>query len=88
PGRQLHAFFDLRERESFLQVTNTDTANPYFVHVQVFTVNERCNENNFYDLYTPNDTHVYNMRNIIPNDGGESGFQLPDGAYGIVVFSA
>ena len=88
PGRQLHAFFDLRDRESFIQVTNTDNVNPYFVHMQIFTVNNNCNENDFFDLYTPTDTHVYNMRDILSNDGNPSGVVLPDNAYGIVVFSA
>ncbi len=43
------------------------------------------NENNFFDLYTPNDTHVYNLRDILTNDGDDSGVVLPDGAYGIFV---
>ena len=88
PGRQLHAFFDLRDRESFMQITNTDSINPYFVHVQIFTVNENCAENDFFDQYTPNDTHVYNMRDIQSNDGNPSGVVLPNNAYGIVVFTA
>jgi len=87
-GRQLHAFFDLRDRESFVQVTNTDTVNPYFVHMQIFTVNANCTENDFFDFYTQNDTHVYNMRDILSNDGNPSGVVLPENAYGIVVFSA
>ena len=88
PGRQLHAFFDLRERESYMQVTNTDGVNPYFVHMQIFTVNDNCTENDFFDLFTPNDTHIYNMRDIISNDGNPSGVVLPADAYGIVVFTA
>lgn len=88
PGRQLHAFFDLRDRESYVQVTNTDTVNPYFIHMQIFTVNANCTENDFFDFYTPTDTHVYNMRDILSNDGNPSGVILPDDAYGIVVFSA
>jgi len=87
-GRQLHAFFDLRDRESYMQVTNTDTVNPYFVHMQIFTVNANCTENDFFDLYTPTDTHVYNMRDILSNDSNPSGVVLPADAYGIVVFTA
>jgi len=38
----------------------------------------------FFDSYTVNDTHVYNMRDIQTNDGNDAGVVLPDGAYGIV----
>ena len=78
------SFFDLRERESYVQVTNT-SASSKVLHVQVFDVNNDCNENNFFDDYTGNDTHVYNMRDILTNDGDDAGLVLPDGAYGIVV---
>ena len=39
----------------------------------------------FFDLYTPNDTHTYNIRDIQSNDGAQTGVVLPDGAYGIFV---
>jgi len=78
------SFFDLRERESYIQVTNT-SASPKVLHVQVFDVSNDCNENNFFDDFTGVDTHVYNMRDIQTNDGDDSGIQLADGAYGIVV---
>lgn len=80
------AFFDLRERESCLQLTNVDSSNNN-IHIQIYNVANLCNENNFFDLYTPNDTHVYNLRNILTNDGTPSGVQLPDDAFGIVVMS-
>ena len=78
------SFFDLRLRESFVQVTNISDSSK-ILHVQIFDVSNDCNENNFFDDYTPKDTHVYNMRNILTNDGDDSGVQLADGAYGIVV---
>ena len=83
---QLYSFFDLRDRETFVQITNTDN-NPsgQILHIQIFNVDNNCNENNFYDSYTPNDTHIYNMRDILTNDGNPSGVVLPDNAYGIVV---
>ncbi len=80
-------FFDLRERETFIQLTNPDalqTGLPAIAHIQIFDVSNNCNENNFFDNYTVNDTHVYNMRDIQTNDGNPSGVTLPDGAYGIV----
>jgi len=84
--------FDLRERETFIQLTVPDTegfaqqgADGSLAHVQIFDVSNNCNENNFADAYTINDTHVYNMRDIQTNDGNPSGVVLPEGAYGIVV---
>ena len=79
-------FFDLRDRETFIQITNVDL-NPtgHNVHIQFFDVSNDCNENNFFDFYTPNDTHIYNVIDIQTNDGNDSGVILPDGAYGIFV---
>ena len=93
----LAAFFDLRDRETYIQITNTgvdlnpgdsDDSGPITVHVQIFNVANNCNENNFFDNYTPADTHVYNLRDIIRNDGAPSGVVLPDDAYGIVYIAA
>jgi len=84
----LFYFFDLRERETFIQLTFADTtdirSDGAIAHVQIFDVSNNCNENNFFDNYTINDTHVYNMRDIQTNDSNPSGVVLPDGAYGIV----
>ncbi len=82
----LTAFFDLRERESFVQITNTQ-GSAINLHVQIYDVGNLCNENDFFDAYTVNDTHVYNLRSILTNDGNPSGFVLPDNAFGIVVIS-
>jgi len=83
----LFYFFDLRERETFIQLTYPDTFSTGLnavAHVQIFDVSNNCNENDFFDTYTPIDTHVYNMRDIKTNDGNDSGVMLSDGAYGIV----
>jgi len=80
----LFGFFDLRERETFIQVTNTNTLGNN-IHIQIFDVSNNCNENDFFDTYTVNDTHVYNLRDIKTNDGNDSGVVLPDGAYGVFV---
>jgi len=84
--QSLFYFFDLRERETFIQLTAPDLFNlgNAIAHIQIFNVNSNCNENNFFDIYTPNDTLVYNMRDIQTNDSKPSGVVLPDGAYGIV----
>ena len=80
----LVGFFDLRDRETFIQVTNTE-ANSSPVHIQIFNVADNCNENNFFDTYTGNDTHIYNLRDIQTNDGNPSGVVLPTDAYGIFI---
>ena len=84
-------FFDLRERETFIQFTYFDgfqTGTPSTAHVQIFNVGNLCNENDFFDTYTINDTHTYNMRDILTNDGNPSGVDLPDDAYGMVLISS
>lgn len=81
----LFGYFDLRDRETFIQITNTDGTNNQTVHIQIFNVADDCNENDFFDVYTPNDTHVYNLRDIATNDGNDSGVVLPSDAYGIFV---
>lgn len=83
----LFYFFDLRERETFIQLSYIDPENTALsatAHIQIWDVSNNCNENNFFDQYTVNDTHVYNIRDIQTNDGSPSGVVLPDGAYGIV----
>ena len=42
-----YAFFDLRERETFIQLTNTSPGSQV-VHVQIFNVDNNCNENDFF----------------------------------------
>ena len=76
--------FDLRNGETFVQVTNTSSA-ANNVHIQIYNVADNCNENNFFDAYTPADTHVYDLRNITTNDGNPSGVVLPPDAYGVFV---
>jgi len=86
--RQLVGVFDLRDRETFIQVTHTDEGESTpgdLVHIQVFNLAQSCGENNFFDAYTTNDTHVYNIRNLTTNDGSDPGFTLPDNSYGFVV---
>lgn len=86
PSIQLTGFFDLRDRHSFIQVTNVTTGG-ITLHVQVFDVGFNCNENNFYDTLTGNDTHVYNMSDVKTNNSSPSGVDLPENAYGFVVIS-
>jgi len=79
-------FFDLRDRETYIQITNVSPDLPgETYHIQLFNVPNLCSENNFFDDYTPNDTHVYNLRDITRNDGTPNSVVLPDDAYGIFV---
>ena len=94
---KLLAFFDLRDRETYIQITNTGvdlrtgddddendrSGDNITLHIQIFNVDDNCNENNFFDVYTPADTHIYNMRDILTNNGTPSGVVLPENAYGI-----
>jgi len=81
-------FYDTRDRETIIQITNTNSGpSNITIHVQIFNVDDDCNENNFYDTLTPNDTHVYNMGNIQTNNGNPSGVVLPDNAYGLVAIT-
>jgi len=81
--------FDLRDRETYIQFTPAfNHSLPTLVHVQIFDVSNNCNENNFFDNYTLNDTHVYNMRDIKTNDANPSGVVLPENSYGIVAINA
>jgi len=83
-------FFDLRDRETFIQVTNVNSDNAVGenLHIQIFNVGDLCNENNFFDFYTPDDTHVYNLRDITRNDGTPNTVVLPGDAYGWFVANA
>lgn len=81
---QLYYYYDLRDRESFIQVTNNDNTS-IDVHVQIFQSNFSCNENDFFDVYTQDDTHIYNMSDIQSNDGNPTGVVLPGNSYGFVV---
>lgn len=83
---QLFAPWDLRSRETFIQVTNTGAVG-LTVHVQVFNAAAGCPEIDFYDTYTGNDTHVYNLRALTRNNGIALNAALPDGGFGIIVVS-
>jgi len=81
--------FDLRDRETFIQFSpRYSDPLPSLQHIQIFDVSNNCNENDFFDNYTLNDTHVYNMRDIQTNDGAPSGVVLPDNSYGIVAITS
>lgn len=69
---QLFYFWDLRDRASYFQVTNTTTL-PITVHIQIFNSNDNCSEFDFDDTFTGNDTHLYNLSALDSNDGTLTG---------------
>jgi len=87
-------FVDTRQRQSLVQVTNT-TSRGINIHVQLFDLNnavQQCNQCDFPDMLTPNDTHVYDVSDMMSNSGpglpppaSECG--LDDDHYGFVVIS-
>ena len=89
-AERLVSFWDLRERESFVQVTNTSAAK-INIHVQFYDVGSdlsECNHCNFVDMLTPKDTHVYNIRDIVTNfDNVGKCPNIDEGSYGFVVIS-
>ncbi|MCH8028988.1 MAG: hypothetical protein IH874_03540 [Candidatus Dadabacteria bacterium] len=69
---------DDEDFQSFIQVTNASVDTPVWVHVQVFASSNPspgdpatavfCQETNFNDFYTPQDTHIYDMDDVVTND--------------------
>lgn len=83
---QLTSYYDLRSRESLVQVSNISNQ-PVAIHVQIFQNDVAgCPERNFYDTLTGNDTHVYNLRDLQGN-GAPVNIALADDSHGFVVIT-
>ncbi|NIP31833.1 MAG: hypothetical protein GTO02_20210 [Candidatus Dadabacteria bacterium] len=80
----ISAPYDLRDRESYIQVTNVRNSS-ITVHVQIFQHDRECSELNYSDTLTANDTVVYNLDNLIKNDGTPVPAALQDDSSGYVV---
>jgi hypothetical protein len=76
PSYQLYYFWDLRDRESYFQVSNLIDSE-IKVHIQIFNANDDCFEFDFYDTYTPLDAHLYNLGAMDSNDGVVTGGEFP-----------
>ncbi|NIP29605.1 MAG: hypothetical protein GTO02_04560 [Candidatus Dadabacteria bacterium] len=83
---QLSSYYDLRDRKTYIQVTNT-TDITRTIHVQIFQNDRNCDELDFFDNLTPNDTVVYDLDNIIKNDGSAAPINLLDNSDGYIVIS-
>lgn len=83
---QMVGYWDLRERNSFFQVTNKH-GEDIRIHIQIFNVGEECQEYDYYDTFTGFDTHVYNLAELDRNNG--AALAAPDfsGGHGIIAVS-
>ena len=84
-------YWDLRERESFFQLTNV-TGAAITVHIQIWNASDplftsQCVEFDFIDTYTGFDTHIYNIRNLTRNDGGALAPPILDDGHGYIYAS-
>ncbi len=86
---QITSYYDLRDRKTYVQVTNTGFGEevPITIHVQIFQHDRNCDELDFFDELTLNDTVVYDLDNIIKNDGSKAPIDLQDNSYGYIVIS-
>lgn len=83
---RLVGYWDLRDRDTFFQVTNV-SGQPSEIHIQVFNVETGCAEFDYVDTLTPRDTHVYNIAELDRNNG--VALSAPDlsGGHGIIAIS-
>ena len=86
---QLTAYYDLRERNSYIQITHNGifTNENVTIHVQIFQHDRNCDELNFFDTLTLNDTVIYDLDNLVRNDGSEVPASIDSNSYGYVVIS-
>ena len=88
PGFASVSYFDLANGNTFVQVTNIDSVDPIFIHVQIFADLNDCVDRDFTDSLTPNETHVYDISNLQSANGKPINFAIPAGSHGFVVISA
>ena len=80
------AYYDLRSRKSYLQITNPENENVR-IHIQIFQHDRECSELDFFDELTPNDTVIYDLDNLVRNNGSEVPANLNDDSYGFIAIS-
>ncbi len=74
-------------RNTSVQVTNTNVFSGINVHVRILDAN--CVEiRNFCDTYTPGDTHVYDLGNLVSNAGAPIADENLQGKEGILVVTS
>lgn len=86
---QLFYFYDETFPDTDIQVTNTNDTQSVTIHVQIFRNDGDaivCDERDFFDELTPNDTHLYELDELNTN-GGETVSIDPGGTAGFVVIT-
>lgn len=83
---QISAYYDQRQRKTYLQISNI-SPNNIRIHIQIFQHDKACDELDFFDELTPNDTVVYDLENIVRNNDSAVPVNLGDDSYGYVVVS-
>ncbi len=74
-------------RNTSVQVTNSNVNDSINVHVRILDAN--CVEiRNFCDAYTPGDTHVYDLGNLVSNAGAPIADENLQGKEGILVVTS
>lgn len=83
---RLVGYWDLRDRETFFQVTNITGADVN-IHIQIYDVSTGCAEFDYFDTLTPRDTHVYDVSSLDRNNG--VALSPPDlsGGHGIIAIT-
>ena len=74
-------------RTTFVQVTNAEQFFDTAVHVRI--LDENCNEiRNFCDFYSGGDTHVYDLGDLVTNEGGTPDDNVLQGHEGFLTITA
>ena len=104
---QIVYFYDLNDIETAIHITNTNDTEGVWIHVQLFrsydpdndgtTSNSVfCEERNFVDFLTPNDTHIYeigddnfvkNIGETAADSGDETTIVDTDGTKGFIIIT-
>lgn len=82
----LIGYWDLRERNSYFQVTNTSSED-IRMHIQIFDASNNCVEFDYFDTFTPRDTHVYDVSSLDRNNGVTLSSPILSGGHGIVAIT-
>ena len=86
-GAQAVSWWTQQEgRNTYVQVTNAEDS---FIAIHVRILDEDCDEiRNFCDFYTPGDTHVYDLGDLITNSGDTPDDNILQGREGFLTVTA
>ena len=80
---RLVGYWDLRDRDTYFQVTNTSSG-PVTIHIQIYNAGNSCAEFDYFDTLTPRDTHIYNVASLDRNNGAPLAAPDLTGGNGII----